>query len=176
MSRDGTALATAGRLKRMASSKEIPGLGERVRAAYVAAGLNRHSAALQLGVAYSSLNNWENGRSVPDTASLVPMAKTFGVRVEWLLTGEGPQFLDDSRNVAGNEEERARRERYRLAVEEYLASPLAAGIGPRVTMLLRGFDFSTLGIDHPDLRDVDRLRDLIESRRYVRQLSTNEPG
>jgi transcriptional regulator with XRE-family HTH domain len=169
----GTDSATSARLGRMAGG--IPGLGERVRAAYQAAGFNRHSAALELGVAYSSLNNWENGKQTPDVASLVPMAAKFGVRIEWLLTGTGPQFVDPSLNVEENEADRERRERYTAAVEEYLASPLATGIGPRVVMLLRGFDFSTLGIDHPELRDVDRLRDLIESRRSVRQLSTHEP-
>ena len=84
-------------------------------------------------------------------------------RGDWLLTGEGTKFVDETRNAEENAEERARRASYRQAVEEYLASPLAVDILPEVTQMLKNFEFSALGIgDRPTVKQVHQVRDLMD--------------
>ena len=93
MTEGGLAETLGAKLSGMATSKRIPGFVQRVRQTYEAAGLNRHEVARELGAAYSTLMNWEKGTSVPDTIRVVALAKLGGVRVGWLLEGEGPMFV-----------------------------------------------------------------------------------
>lgn len=98
------AVATGAKLDGMTSSEtsneKIPGLGRRVVETYTAAGHTRHSASIELGVAYSTLAKWEKGESAPDIANAVALADFGGVRLEWLLRGNGPMFVDPEREPA----------------------------------------------------------------------------
>lgn len=152
------------------TSERIPGFGKRVQEVLDEAGINRSEAMRKLGVAYTTVTKWVHGPNTPNVANLIPLAQLGGVHIEWLITGNGPKYLDDARNRAFDADEAVRRERYQAAVDQYLASELAGDIEPQVAVLLRDFDFSMLGIVHPQVKDVHRVRDLMDLQRQLRQL------
>lgn len=156
---------------RMNGSERIPGFGQRVQEVLDAAGINRSQAMRRLGVAYTTLTKWVEGENVPNVANVIPLAELGGVHIEWLITGQGPKYVDPSRNGAESLEEAERRVTYRTAVEEYLASQLAEGVSAKVAGLLRDFDFSTLGIERPNLTQVHRVRDLMDMQETIAHLS-----
>ena len=53
---------------------------ERVRA-----GLSREQLAKEFGVGPTSVMRWENGTSVPTTATVVKLADRFGCSIDYLL-------------------------------------------------------------------------------------------
>ena len=99
MTEGGLSASLGAKLTGMATSKRIPGFALRVRQTYDAAGLNRHQVAGELKAAYSTLIAWEKGTSVPDTVRVVALAKLGGVRVGWLLEGEGPMFVGQANDA-----------------------------------------------------------------------------
>lgn len=64
-------------------------IGERIRLARENKDLDQSSLCLKVDVAVRTLQRWEKGLQVPDSNYLVRLAKSTGVRPEWLLTGEG---------------------------------------------------------------------------------------
>jgi len=150
------------------SSERIPGFGKRVQEVLDEAGVNRSEAMRKLGVAYTTLTKWIQGPNTPNVANLIPLAQLGGVHIQWLITGEGPKYVDEARNRDASKAELERRQRYAEAVERYLASDLAGDVEPQVALLLRDFDFSMLGIEHPEMKDVHRVRDLMDFQRQLR--------
>lgn len=63
------------------------------------AGFKRHGAGKRLSkianVSVKTGNKWINGQTVPTLSSIIPIASFFGVRTEWLLTGEGEPYLSE---------------------------------------------------------------------------------
>lgn len=53
-----------------------------LRAARAYAGLTIHEAARQLGISYSALCSWENGKTEPKASIIKDMAQLYGVRSE----------------------------------------------------------------------------------------------
>lgn len=53
-----------------------------LKTARVYANLTLQEAAKKLGVNYSTLCNWENGRTEPKASTLMSMAQLYGVRYE----------------------------------------------------------------------------------------------
>ena len=47
--------------------------------------------ARRIGVAQSHLSNLERGEKEPCAAVLLALKREFGVSIDWLLTGEGPE-------------------------------------------------------------------------------------
>ncbi len=64
-------------------------IGERIRAARENKELDQAGLSAKVEVAVRTLQRWEKGLQVPDSNYLVRLAKSTGVRAEWLLTGEG---------------------------------------------------------------------------------------
>ena len=53
--------------------------------------LSQEELAKKLGVTPQAVSKWEHGRSVPDFAAIVPMAKLFHITTDRLLGYEGPR-------------------------------------------------------------------------------------
>lgn len=95
-------------------------LGDRVKAAYRAAGFNRHSFSREIGVSYTTVIAWEKNESVPMAHNLRSVAKTTGYTVDDLLG-------------ATVEPETGRRPRGKAAgLREFEASELAAFLQTKV--------------------------------------------
>ena len=62
-------------------------LGTRIAALRRAAGWSQGDLAQQLGVSASAVGMYEQGRREPSADLLVALARTFGVSVDYLLTG-----------------------------------------------------------------------------------------
>lgn len=67
------------------------------------AGFKRHGAGKRLskitGVSVKTGNKWINGVTVPTLASIVSLSSFFGVRTEWLLTGDGEPYIGKDKPV-----------------------------------------------------------------------------
>lgn len=55
-----------------------------IKTARKAAGLTQQQAADKLGVSVYSIQNWEQGKSEPDSSVIVKMAKLYGVTTDTL--------------------------------------------------------------------------------------------
>lgn len=152
-------------------TERIPGFGRRVQEVLDEADLNKTDAMRRLGVAYTTVTKWVDGSNTPNVANLVPLAELGGVHVEWLITGNGPKYMDESRNAAADKAERERRARYEQAVSAYLANEIASGVKPQVAAMLRNFDFSSLGIESPTLGQVHSVQELIDKQTQLRQFA-----
>lgn len=60
-------------------------LGERIRHAYLARGMNRNQFAKALNVYYQQVLHWERGKAAPNLTHLVEIARSTGVSADWLL-------------------------------------------------------------------------------------------
>ena len=98
-------------------TEEDPSVGARIRAAYLAVGLNRNQFSKQLGTTYSNVIRWENNETTPKGDYLVKIAAIIGRTPRWILTGEddegSPEFVEWLRTLApddltGNEREALR--------------------------------------------------------------------
>lgn len=155
------------------NAERLPGFGKRVQELLNEAGINRSQAMRKLGTAYTTITKWVDGRNTPNVANIVPLAELAGVHIEWLITGKGPKYVDPTRNQVSDAAERKRLDTYRRAVEKYLESPLAADISAKTAALLRVFDFSSLGITTPEVKDVHRVRDLMDMQTQLRHFGAD---
>lgn len=60
-----------------------------------AAGVKKDFAEA-LGVWPSQIDNWVNKGGLPSAEHLANFAKKLNVNINWLLTGEGPMYIEDS--------------------------------------------------------------------------------
>lgn len=67
---------------------EVARSGEKIRAAYLAAGLNRNSFSRKIGTSYSTVSRWEDGDVEPRMASLRKISEALGVPLESLVDEE----------------------------------------------------------------------------------------
>ena len=67
-------------------------LANRIRDARENKELDQTALAAKVDVATRTLQRWEKGEQVPDSNFLLRLARYTGVRVEWLLTGEGEMY------------------------------------------------------------------------------------
>ncbi|NCQ60120.1 MAG: helix-turn-helix transcriptional regulator [Myxococcales bacterium] len=77
-------------------------LGQRIRQAYVDAGLNRSQFQRALGVAYSTVLMWERDRTQPNADNLRLISEITGKPVDVLLapSSQKPSQLDGGRRYA----------------------------------------------------------------------------
>jgi repressor LexA len=64
----------------------------RIREARENKEMDQGTLAKKTDVALRTLQRWEKGDQVPDSNYLLKLAKSIGVRPEWLLTGEGEMY------------------------------------------------------------------------------------
>ncbi len=65
----------------------------RIRIAREYKEMDQGTLSKKVDVALRTLQRWEKGEQVPDSNYLLRLAKSTGVRPEWLLTGEGEMFV-----------------------------------------------------------------------------------
>ena len=65
-------------------------LGDRLRKARDAAGLNQDQLADELGISRRSITNYERGQATPIRSILIVWAMRCGVPFEWLADGTHP--------------------------------------------------------------------------------------
>ena len=63
-------------------------LSENIRECRRRAGLSQEALAERLGVSRQAVSKWETGESEPSLAGLCGLAETFGVTVDFLLSGQ----------------------------------------------------------------------------------------
>ena len=66
-------------------------LGARIAALRRALGWNQAQLAEQLQISPSAVGMYEQGRREPSAQMLVALSRTFGVSVDYLLTGRSPE-------------------------------------------------------------------------------------
>lgn len=64
-------------------------LSQKLKEARVKAGMKQEELAHQLGVSRQTVSNWENGRSLPDIASMVKLSGLYGRSLDELLKEDG---------------------------------------------------------------------------------------
>lgn len=69
-------------------------LGELMKKARLDAGLDQHAIAAKLGIARTSVSNYETNRSEPPASVFVGWADVTGVPLTWLATGCTPRDLN----------------------------------------------------------------------------------
>lgn len=67
-------------------------LADRLKTARENKELDQAALAAKADVATRTLQRWEKGEQVPDSNYLIRLARSTGVRAEWLLTGEGEMY------------------------------------------------------------------------------------
>jgi transcriptional regulator with XRE-family HTH domain len=65
-------------------------VGQRIRAAYLAKGLNRSKLQRAIGAAYTTILAWERDEAVPGTEYLNALSVVLGVSPSWILGEESP--------------------------------------------------------------------------------------
>ncbi len=65
---------------------------QRIRLAREQKEMDQNSLARRVHVAMRTVQRWEKGDQVPDGDFLLKLARSLGVRPEWLLTGEGEMY------------------------------------------------------------------------------------
>lgn len=84
-------------------------LGARIRELRKYLKINQATFAEKLGITgnYKTravvISRWERGERRPDSIYLTNMAVTFKAGINWLLTGEGPMFMEHSQEYAARE-------------------------------------------------------------------------
>lgn len=66
--------------------------GERIKLARENKELDQATLSAKVDVAVRTLQRWEKGTQVPDSNYLLRLARSIGVRPEWLLTGNGEMY------------------------------------------------------------------------------------
>ena len=78
------------------NDETLKAMGSRLRMLRRERGLTLRVMATKLNVSHSIIANWEAGRIAPGQNSIIKLANFFGVRVQWLSEGVGPQIPDIS--------------------------------------------------------------------------------
>lgn len=69
-------------------------MNERIKVVRKNAGLKQAEFAERLGIKASTVTSYETGLRVPSDAIITSICREFGVREEWLRTGEEPMFVE----------------------------------------------------------------------------------
>jgi transcriptional regulator with XRE-family HTH domain len=72
------------------------GIDARLRMARARTKQTQKEIATVSGVSLATIQRAEDGQYVPRTTTLRKLAGVYGVRLEWLITGDGPMLRQDS--------------------------------------------------------------------------------
>ena len=70
-------------------------LGTRLMTVRKGKNLTQQAFASALGTSAGYISEAEAGKSVPGGSLLTSLCRIFNVNINWLLTGEGPMYIDD---------------------------------------------------------------------------------
>ena len=68
-------------------------IGERIKEIRQHCGMSQHMFGEKINVKASSVSRLESGQNKPSKKTLRAICQAFGVRLDWLLSGEGPAFI-----------------------------------------------------------------------------------
>lgn len=68
--------------------KSMQGLGDRIRKMRLEHNLTQKDFAKRIGIAATTMNNYERDEREPPIKILIAISKTFKVSIDWLLLGE----------------------------------------------------------------------------------------
>lgn len=72
-------------------------MNERIASLRKEMGLTQKQFGERIGVQRGTVANYERGRNIPNETVLLMICREFGVRREWLESGEGEKFEKNSR-------------------------------------------------------------------------------
>lgn len=96
---------------------------ERIRALRTELGLSQREFAERIGMARDAIASYERGNAYPSGSALIAIEKVYGVRREWLLTGEGEMFepgRQENKVVRAMMETHENDQTFRAIVDAYL--------------------------------------------------------
>ena len=143
-------------------------IGNRLRELRLKNDMSQEYVARMLGVSVQAVSKWENGKTGPDIANLVPISSLFHVPVDDLLDKENRYRIweNDWHDVVASDDSEKRLAflkdavaafpgdytfRYRLACEEFFAAGKEADEGKCGALLLMSDDhFSSLRKEYPE--------------------------
>ena len=143
-------------------------IGNRLRELRLKNDMSQEYVARMLGVSVQAVSKWENGKTGPDIANLVPISSLFHVPVDDLLDKENRyrEWENDWQDILASDDIAKRLAflkdavaafpgdytfRYRLACEEFFAAGEEADEGKRDALLLMSDDhFSSLRKEYPE--------------------------
>ena len=73
-------------------------MNERIKAVRTALGLSQQEFAEKIGIKRGAVANYEVGRNEPIDAVVSLICKTYNVNENWLRTGEGEMFVQDTQS------------------------------------------------------------------------------
>ncbi len=83
-------------MSRKKSTNSKVNFGERLKKLRTTKGLKQKEFAELLGITVSYLSQIENGEKGMGLDTLILLSGKFGANINWLLTGEGPMFREDT--------------------------------------------------------------------------------
>ena len=81
-------------------------IAQRLKEARAAVGLTQEQAAEKIFVSRVTLSHWENGKSLPDIASLLSLSELYGISLDELVKGDSKmadKVKKDSEKAKNNE-------------------------------------------------------------------------
>lgn len=83
---------------------DLDNFGYRLKEIIKQNGLTQKSLAERVGLSVTAMNNYVAGR-IPDTKLMYKICNILGVRIEWMLTGQGVKKLEDEGIISNDERE-----------------------------------------------------------------------
>ncbi len=101
-------------------------IGRRIEKVRTHLGLNQVSFAKRLGTSQGVISNYEKGARAPSIKFLKNLREIFQVNINWLLTGEGPMFLEEreGRGKVVNFEDKRLKQMFEYLRERWEAADL----------------------------------------------------
>ena len=81
---------------KMNNNDKFSGLGDRILKVRKSSGLNQLPFAEVFGLSKTTMVNYENGHSLPDAAFLFSLRAKYKINLNWLITGLGDMFENNS--------------------------------------------------------------------------------
>lgn len=73
---------------------------DRIRSLRELLGLSQSSFGAKVGVKQNTVSSWEAGKITPNDSAVLNICQTFGIREEWLRTGDGPMEIPRPKDEA----------------------------------------------------------------------------
>ncbi len=74
---------------------DLHALGQRLRLVRKKLGLTQEECARKAGIRVQTWRKYEAGKAEPGVQKLYFLAREYKVSISWLLTGQGPMFVDE---------------------------------------------------------------------------------
>lgn len=125
--------------------------GKRIEQARLAAGFETHrELADAIGVTNQTIWRVESGGFTLSPKTAAMLAPALRRSVAWLMYGVERASGEETPQDAPK------------AVEQYLTSDFGIDVSPRVRKLLESCNYASIGLPKPSVKDVHRVREMIE--------------